>query len=178
MRIIRPVPVLPPLWRTASKPRTIFFEHDSDNGSGEWPPPLPQMVAARELHAARGPALAFDLLRQRDGTHHLFLSWNHTLLDARGVELLLSHVNGASSMNGAATQNLVSPKQQGWNLTGWWPNAKTGARFREVAQRVRARAAVHAGAGRAAGGQVPEPLPPRFIQPRGHQLSSASAASA
>src|ERR1039458_7469173 len=124
VRIIRPVPVLPPLWRTASRPRAIFFEHNSQHDSRDWPLPLSEMVAARELHAARGPALAFDLLRQPDGTHHLFLSWNHTLLDARGMDLLLSHLNASSDGNGAATKNLLNPNQRGWSLSGWWPNAK------------------------------------------------------
>jgi hypothetical protein len=124
VRIIRPVPVFPPLWRTTSKPRAILFEHSPQAGGAGWPLPLPPVVAARELHAARGPALAFDLLRQPDGTYHLFLSWNHTLLDARGMELLLSHLNTGSVANGAATKNLFNPKQRGWSLSGWWPNAK------------------------------------------------------
>ena len=124
VRIIRPVPLLPPLWRTSARPRTIFFEHGTQAGSGDWPLPLPQMVAARELHAARGPALAFDLLPQPDGTHHLFLSWNHTLLDARGMDLLLSHLNAGSEAKGAAIKNLLNPKQREWNLSGWWPNVK------------------------------------------------------
>lgn len=124
VRIIRPVPVLPPIWRTTSRPRVILFEHNSQAGNGDWPLPLPPMVAARELHAARGPALAFDLLRQPDGTHHLFLSWNHTLLDARGMDLLLSHLNTGSLANGAVTKNLFNPKQRSWSLAGWWPNAK------------------------------------------------------
>ena len=124
VRIIRPVPVLPPIWRTASRPRTILFEHSTQSASADWPLPLPQMVAARELHAARGPALAFDLLPQADGTHHLFLSWNHTLLDARGMDLLLSHLNASTETNGAANKNLLNPSQRGWSLAGWWPNAK------------------------------------------------------
>jgi hypothetical protein len=123
VHIIRPLPVLPAVWRTASQPRAIFFEH-SPNGSGDWPLPLPPMVAARELHAAQGPALAFDLFPQPDGTKHLFLSWNHTLLDARGVDLLLSHLNAGSVANGEAAKNLFDPKQLGWSLSGWWPNAK------------------------------------------------------
>jgi hypothetical protein len=124
IRIIRPVPVLPPLWRTASRPRAIFFEHPCQAANGDWPLPLPDVVAARELHAARGPALAFDLLPQPDGTNHLFLSWNHTLLDARGMDLLLGHLNAGTLENGAATKNLLNPKQREWSLTSWWPNAK------------------------------------------------------
>jgi hypothetical protein len=35
VRIIRPVPVFPPIWRTTSRPRAIFFEHNSPSGSGD-----------------------------------------------------------------------------------------------------------------------------------------------
>jgi hypothetical protein len=83
------------------------------------------MVADRELHAARGPGLAFDVVRHADGTSHLYFSWNHTLLDARGLDLLLNHLNTDQTKNGAPTvQDLISPKQLGWGLSGWWPNVK------------------------------------------------------
>jgi hypothetical protein len=125
VHIVRPFPVFPPLWRTVSQPRQILFEHNDPNGSDVPPWPLPPVVAGRELHAARGPALTFDLVRHADGIHRLFLSWNHTLLDARGVDLLLKHLNAGSTANGAPTvQNLINPKQLGWDLAGWWPNAK------------------------------------------------------
>ena len=55
VRIIRPLPLLPPLWRTTAKPRTVFYEHNNQNGGTETPWSLPQVVAERELHAARGP---------------------------------------------------------------------------------------------------------------------------
>ncbi len=124
-RIIRPFPLLPPLWRTTAKPRTVLYEHNDQNGSVDASWSLPPVVAARELHAARGPGLAFDVMRHADGTSHLFLSWNHTLLDARGLDLLLNHLNADGATNGApAIQDLISPKQLGWGLSGWWPNVK------------------------------------------------------
>ena len=125
VRIIRPVPLLPPLWRTVAQPRNIFFEHTEPNASGDGLWQLPPVVAKRELHAARGPALAFDLVRHADGINRLFLSWNHTLLDARGIDLILNHLNAGGTANGVPTvQNLINPKQLGWDLSGWWPNAK------------------------------------------------------
>ncbi len=125
VRIVRPVPLLPALWRTVPEPRVILHEHQDSNGSDVAPWPLPQVVADRELHAARGPALTFDLVRHADGISRLFLSWNHTLLDARGVDLILRHLNAGSAANGAPTvQDLINPKQMGWDLAGWWPNVK------------------------------------------------------
>jgi hypothetical protein len=123
-RIFRPLPVLiPPLWRTVQKSGPILFEHENQNGVADKPWPLPRVVADRELHAGRGPGLAFDVIRHADGTSHLFLSWNHTHLDARGLDLLLNHLNAdADAKNVPSVQNFISPRQLGSGLSGWWPN--------------------------------------------------------
>ncbi|HUB86890.1 MAG TPA: hypothetical protein VMB22_03290, partial [Verrucomicrobiae bacterium] len=72
-RIFRPLPMIfPPLWRASKNPKQIFFEHQNDGDNPPWP--LPEFVAQRELHAAQGPGLAFDVMRHADGTTHLFLS--------------------------------------------------------------------------------------------------------
>jgi hypothetical protein len=123
-RIFRPLPaLLPPLWRAGGRPQELLFEHIAENSLADRPTILPAAVARRQLHAAHDPGLAFDVLRHPDGTCHLFLSWNHTHLDARGLDLLLNHLNGiAAAGNGTAAPNFVSPKQLGWNVAGWWPN--------------------------------------------------------
>ena len=124
-RIQRPLLLLPPLWRTRSRPEPVLFEHRDQNGAVQTQWSVPQIVAERELHAGRGPGLAFDVMRHADGTSHLFLSWNHTHLDARGLDLLLSHLNEEGKVNGeSGLKNFISPKQLGWDLSGWWPNVK------------------------------------------------------
>jgi hypothetical protein len=125
-RIFRPLPMIfPPLWRTSAKPKTILFEHNDQNGVVENSWSLPKIVAERELHAGCGPGLAFDVMRHADGTSHLFLSWNHTHLDARGLDLLLNHLNADEKANDAPNiQNFISAKQLGSGLAGWWPNVK------------------------------------------------------
>ena len=37
VRLTRPLPVFPPLWRTSSQPGPIFFEHNHQNGNGHEP---------------------------------------------------------------------------------------------------------------------------------------------
>ena len=125
-KIFRPLPMLfPPLWRSASAPKTLLYEHTSQNGDAEKSWFLPKVVAERELHASQGPGLTFDVIRHPDGTAHLFLSWNHTHLDARGLDFLLKHLNAdADAKNVPSVQNFISPKQLGWDLAGWWPNVK------------------------------------------------------
>ena len=125
-RIFRPVPMLfPPLWRTSTKPKDILFEHHHQNGVADKPWLLPEVVAGRELDAGRGPGVAFDVMRHADGTSHLFLSWNHTHLDARGLDFLLNHLNADEITKAApGVQNFISPKQLGSGLSGWWPNVK------------------------------------------------------
>ena len=46
VRIIRPFPLLPPLWRTAAMPRTVLYEHTDQNGGVDSPCSLPPVVAA------------------------------------------------------------------------------------------------------------------------------------
>jgi len=125
-KISRALPMIfPPLWRANAEPKQLLFEHAGQNGDADKPWVLPQPVAQRELDAARGPGLAFDVIRHADGTSHLFLSWNHTHLDARGLDLLLNHLNGdTAAKNWPSAQNFISPKQLGWNFAGWWPNVK------------------------------------------------------
>src|ERR1039457_5523136 len=81
-RIFRPLPLLPPLWRTTAKPRAVLFEHHHQNGSANPPWPLPQVVAERELHAGRGPGLAFAGMRPPHGTSHPSLSCSPPYLSA------------------------------------------------------------------------------------------------
>jgi hypothetical protein len=125
IRIVRTLPIVPALWRTADNPRDVLFEHNDKNGGPDNSWTLPPAVAARELHAARGPGLAFDVVRQADGTSQLYLSWNHTLLDARGLDLLLNHLNAdTAEKRAAAVQNLIHPRQLKSDFAGWWPNVK------------------------------------------------------
>jgi hypothetical protein len=123
-RLSRPLPLVTPFWRAGGKPNQLLFEHNATNiqkddfAAGS----VPAAVAQRTLHAVEGPGLTFDVLRQADGASYLFLSWNHTHLDARGLDLLLNYLNREEpAKNGAATPNLISPKQLGWDLAGWWP---------------------------------------------------------
>ena len=124
--MVRPLRLLPPVWRTAAKPKAVFFEHHDQNGGTETPWSPPPVVAERELRADQGPGLTFDVVRHADGTSHLFLSWNHTLLDSQGLDLLLHHLNAGGAVNGAPSiQDFISPKQnKKWTAAGWWRNAK------------------------------------------------------
>jgi len=124
--IVRPPPFFfPPLWRVAGKPKAVFFDHQNQNGAAAEPWSLPKVVAGRELDAGRGPGLAFDVMRHADGTSHVFLSWNHTHLDARGLDFLLNHLNADETAKNVPTvQNFINPKQLGSGLSGWWSNVK------------------------------------------------------
>ena len=125
-KIFRLLPMLfPPLWRLSAKPKVILFEHHDQNGVAVGPELLPKVVADRELHASRGPGLVFDVMHHADGTSHLFLSWNHTHLDARGLDFLLNHLNADETTKPAPkAPNFINHKQLGSGLAGWWPNMK------------------------------------------------------
>ena len=125
-RIFRPLPMIfPPLWRASGIAQDIIFKHDTNGQVPDYIAALPPAVAGRELHAGRGPGVAFDVIGHADGTSHLLLSWNHTHLDARGLDLLLNHLNrDESAKNVPSVDNFISPKQLGWDAAGWWPNVK------------------------------------------------------
>lgn len=125
VRIARPLSVLPPLWHATAKPRPFFHEHNEPDGVSDGPEALPPAVLGRELHASRGPALAVDLVRHKDDTQSLVLSWNHALMDARGAELIFRHVYAGDTVKGtSALKNAISAEQRNGGLSGWWSSMK------------------------------------------------------
>src|SRR5215469_2619985 len=123
-RAVRTLPFLPPVWRTNSKPGQIFFEHEGKDCEMETPWSPPPVVTQHQLRADREPGVAFDVLRHADGTSHLFFSWNHTHLDATGVDFILHHLNSNSDSNGSLARDFVNPKQiKGLPISKWWANA-------------------------------------------------------
>ena len=122
-RLVRPLPVLAPSWKL-SKPEPIFFEHDEKDCAMETPWSPPKAIAQRQLPAESKPGVAFDVVRHADGTSHVFFTWNHTHLDAQGVDFLLHHLNLNGSNGEASLKDFISPKQlQGMPISKWWPNA-------------------------------------------------------
>ncbi|HLP77736.1 MAG TPA: hypothetical protein VK327_12560 [Candidatus Paceibacterota bacterium] len=117
----RPLPAVFPLrWHQAKAPEPILFEHQAQPGDAGQPWFLPPVVAQRELHAERAPGLVIDVFRHADGTSHLFLSWNHTHLDARGLDLLLNHINSDDPAKAeAAIKAFIHPKQLASGFRQW-----------------------------------------------------------
>jgi hypothetical protein len=124
-RAIRPLPFLPPVWQTNSKPGQILFEHDDKDGKMETPWTPPEVVTRHQLRAAKDPGVAFDVLRHADGTSHLFFSWNHTHLDAQGVDFILHHLNSNADTNGSSSvKDFINPNQlKGLPVSKWWKAA-------------------------------------------------------
>jgi hypothetical protein len=124
VQYFRALPFLfPPLWRANGHSQVIFEEHNTEIILEDKPEVLPSVVARRALLDSQGPGLFFDVFPHADGTCHVCLSWNHTHLDARGLDLLLNHLNtDDSAKNVPSVQNFISPTQRGWDLAGWWPN--------------------------------------------------------
>jgi hypothetical protein len=121
--IVRWLPLFPPAWRAAQRPRIVLHEHDCPGTAGAGAGGLPPAVLEREMHAGRGPSIALDLVRYADGTARLVLSWNHALMDARGAELILRHLHGGGADNGApGVEHLINPEQPKRSLSKWWDN--------------------------------------------------------
>lgn len=121
-RLVRSIPPLAPSWQL-SAPAPIFFEHDDKAAPMPNPWTPPKVVTERQLHAEHNPGVAVDVLRHDDGTTHVFFSWNHTHLDAGGVDFILHHLNSDGDLNGTA-KDFIHPKQiKGLPVSKWWSNA-------------------------------------------------------
>ena len=62
VRITRPLPVFPPVWRAVAQPGAVLHEHDEQEAGEAGPGRVPPVVMERDLHAGQGPALALDLV--------------------------------------------------------------------------------------------------------------------
>ena len=125
VRITRPLPVFPAVWRTVDQPGAVLYEHDGPEVNGAGTGQLPREVMERDLHAGEGAALALDLVRQADDTRHLVLSWNHALMDVRGAELVLRHLNSNGGAKESPTmEDLINPDQMTSSWSRWWANVK------------------------------------------------------
>ncbi len=120
-RMVRPLPFLPPVWNTAFEPGQILFEHDGKDCEMETPWSRPKAVLQHTLRVDREPGVAFDVVHHADGTSHLFFSWNHTHLDATGVDFILHHLNSNGEANGTVSlKDFVNPKQiKGLPMSKW-----------------------------------------------------------
>lgn len=124
-RAVRPLPFLPPVWNTHSAPGQLLFEHDDKDGEMATPWSPPPAVTTHQLRADREPGVAFDIVHHADGTAHFFFSWNHTHLDAQGVDFILHHLSSAGDTNGSAVlKDFIQANQlNGLPLKKWWATA-------------------------------------------------------
>jgi hypothetical protein len=125
IRAVRPLPFLPPVWRTVSEPGQLLFEHTGKDDDTETPWALPKAVTQHQLRPDREPGVAFDVFHYADGSSRLFFSWNHTLLDASGVDFVLHHLTAeGESKYAPSPKDFTNPKQiKGLPLSQWWSNA-------------------------------------------------------
>jgi hypothetical protein len=121
LRIVRFIPAVPPVWRAEPLPRPLLHEHRNGEVEGDGLGQVPQTLIGRDLNSDRGPALALDLAKDRNGSSHLVLSWNHALMDVRGAELVLRHLNAGESIEDCPTlEDLINPDQKRSGLMRLW----------------------------------------------------------
>jgi hypothetical protein len=129
IRLVRSMPSFRPVWRALPEPPKVYFEHENLQLNGYVSGELPAAISGHQLLASRDPSLVLHLVLHPDKTSHLILSWNHALLDARGIDFLLRHLNGTAGENGTpALENLIHPEQDLGGLGRWWQNAMNAHR--------------------------------------------------
>jgi hypothetical protein len=111
-RLTRSLPTFSPRWRTEAQRAALFQEHLCNGASHDSVAGLPPAVFVRPLRADHSPVFTLDLVCHTDGAADLALSWNHTLLDAHGAELLLRHLHdGGSATPASPLPELHNPEQ-------------------------------------------------------------------
>jgi hypothetical protein len=120
VRITRSLPIPLPVWRAVAERRMVLREHNGQEAGGEGLDHLPTGVLGRDLHAGQGPALGLDLVRRADETRHFVLSWNHALMDARGAELILRHLDAGDQVKDPPSiGDMIAPGQRNGGLARW-----------------------------------------------------------
>ena len=120
-RLARSVPMFAPRWQMAAQPAALFQEHEGNGTSRDGEAGLPPAILARALRADHNPALALDLVCHADGAADLALSWNHTLMDVHGAELLLRHLHdGGRAASASRLLESHNPEQAELGLSQLW----------------------------------------------------------
>lgn len=86
----RPIPLFIPRWK-ANGNGNGFFIHENEMAE-DHRGKLPHSVLSRKVSPFTPPAFAFDLLHYPSGKTSLVLTWHHALMDARGAEMLTTHI--------------------------------------------------------------------------------------
>ncbi len=89
-RWYRPIPFFTPKWK-ASEGVNGFLVHENRISEDDRRK-LPLFVLSRKVSPFTPPAFAFDLLQYASGKTSLVLTWHHSLMDARGAEMLAAYI--------------------------------------------------------------------------------------
>lgn len=92
-RIRRRFPFALPRWQAADKQASLAVHEHAAGGTETLVCPLPPHVSEPILRPDQPPGIALDLVRDPAGGTRVVFRWHHALMDARGSELLIEHLN-------------------------------------------------------------------------------------
>lgn len=96
-----------PVWR-AKKGRAgaiPVYRHQLDTASI----PLPEGILRRDIHPGKMPLFVFDVITHQDGTSRLIFTWSHSLMDARGAEILMRQLGLGMPSDDTSVQYFATP---------------------------------------------------------------------
>jgi len=132
VRFRRTLPFLKPRWRWCAGNRELPVAERAAPGGWQPGAPLPPIGTKQDpavvgLRPGRSP-VAFDLVDgPAGGGTTLVLTWHHGIMDARGAELLLQHINAAADGEPPGEHVLLGNGRllsaaQVRAQSGWWPS--------------------------------------------------------
>jgi len=127
LRMIRWLPFMSPRWRTngarGGLPVALRAGEAGAGGREEFNRPL------GEIRTGKAPGLNLELIGRPDGSTRLVLAWHHALMDVRGAEFLVRHIQDRAAGGAAVGTVAFNPDQTRTGPLDFWRGFPARVRF-------------------------------------------------
>lgn len=114
-----------PYWKFEDAGRTAFITEHRHPAENE----LPEVLLNRDIPVEADYFVEFDLVQYPSGHCSFVISWNHILLDGRGIGMLTEHLNSLFNNQAQETEKLFPPLEKKANIFRYIRNMYEVKRF-------------------------------------------------
>lgn len=120
-----------PYWKFKDQGREIFISEHLHPADHE----LPDILLNRDIPIDADFFAEFDIVRYPSGKSCFIISWNHILLDGRGIGMLVDHLNGLYTGHSHELSKLFPPLEKKPNIIRYIRNMYEVKRFIQTSSR-------------------------------------------